>query len=157
MRMTREIIAGEAVLTLAMMLALPRLAVAQNADVPRAWMSVSSDSHPLRAALASPNVDLEPAQDPAPPQTRRRDPIWNGLLIGAGVGAVLGLIPDHYDDCEECHDTLYGSIAMGAGVGLLIDLLRDGQSSTPQKREGLRLNVAAAPKAVRISGKFIWR
>ena len=54
---------------------------------------------------------------------RRHDPLWNGILIGMGIGAVAGLIPDYYDDCEECHDSLYGSIAFGAGVGLLVDAL----------------------------------
>ena len=31
----------------------------------------------------------------------QRDSVLNGVLIGAGLGALLGLIPDHYDDCEE--------------------------------------------------------
>lgn len=59
---------------------------------------------------------------------RRHDPLWNGILIGMGIGAVAGLIPDYYDDCKECHDSLYGSIAFGAGVGLLVDaLVRSGR------------------------------
>ena len=54
---------------------------------------------------------------------RRNDRLWNGLLIGAAMGALGGLVPDYMDDCKECHDSLYGSIAAGAGAGLLIDAL----------------------------------
>ncbi len=54
---------------------------------------------------------------------RRRDSPWNGVLVGAGIGALGGLVPDHYDDCAECHDALYGSIVAGAGIGLLTDLV----------------------------------
>ena len=57
-------------------------------------------------------------------RVRRHDPLWDGVLIGAGTGALAGLIPDYYDDCAECHDALYGSIALGAGIGLLIDVFR---------------------------------
>ena len=70
---------------------------------------------------------------------RRRDRVWNGLLIGAAAGALGGLIPDHLDDCEECHDSLYGSIAVGASAGLIIDALIRAQtlvyraSGTPTK------------------------
>lgn len=73
---------------------------------------------PTRAGLAQ-----------APPGKRPTDSLWNGVLIGAGVGALVGLIPDHYDDCEECHDSLYASIAVGAGIGLVVDLVRRPASS----------------------------
>lgn len=56
-------------------------------------------------------------------RVRRQDPLWNGMLIGTGIGALGGLIPDYYDDCEECHDALYGSMALGAGIGLVVDVL----------------------------------
>lgn len=53
---------------------------------------------------------------------RRHDPLWNGVLVGTGIGTLAGLIPDYYDDCAECHDALYGSMALGAGIGLLVDV-----------------------------------
>jgi hypothetical protein len=65
-----------------------------------------------------------PASSVGEVRTRRQDAVWNGLIIGAAVGALAGLIPDYYDDCEECHDSLYLSFAVGAGVGVVIDLLR---------------------------------
>ncbi len=54
-------------------------------------------------------------------RVRRADPVWNGVVIGLATGALAGLVPDYYDDCAECHDSLYGSIAVGAGIGLLVD------------------------------------
>lgn len=50
------------------------------------------------------------------PAPTRRNSLLNGVLIGAGVGTLLGLIPDHDDDCEECHDSPYASIGVGARV-----------------------------------------
>jgi hypothetical protein len=81
------------------------------------------------------------------------------VLIGAGVGALLGLIPDHYDDCEECHDSLYASIAVGAGIGLLVDLLRsDSRPVVPlQSRDRLRVSIAGGRKAVSVRGVVRWR
>jgi hypothetical protein len=96
------------------------------------------------------------AQTSSPP-TRARDPVWNGLLIGAGVGALLGLIPDHYDDCEECHDSLYASIAVGAGIGLLIDLLRSGEPSlSPSSKDALQMGVTVSPRSLELAGRIGW-
>jgi len=71
--------------------------------------------------------------------------VIDGALIGAGVGALIGLIPDHYDDCEECHDSFYASIGVGAGVGLLVDVLRvtSTASSPSQPRTSLLLGVGS--------------
>ena len=93
------------------------------------------------------------------PAPARRDSVLNGVLIGAGVGALAGLIPDHYDDCEECHDSLYASIGVGAGVGLLVDALR--VKSTASSRSGpetsLVLGVGERSTRVRIGGIVRWR
>jgi len=98
-------------------------------------------------------------QSAAAQPARRRDSVLNGMLIGAGVGALAGLIPDYYDDCEECHDALYASIAVGAGVGLVIDLLRTSRPLSPQSqpRGGLRMGVAASQRAVGVRGVWRWR
>lgn len=83
------------------------------------------------------------AEGEPPPQAtvRRNDPLWNGLLIGAAAGALLGLIPDHYDDCEECHDSLYASVAVGAGVGLLIDALHRKTTPAPTRTPAVTFTV----------------
>ena len=101
---------------------------------------------------------LAGAQSTAPPR-QRRDSVLNGVLIGAGIGALLGLIPDYYDDCEECHDSLYASIAVGAGIGLVIDVLRSNRRppSPSQSDAGFRLGVAGGRRAMGIRGVLVWR
>ncbi len=74
----------------------------------------------LRAAISRAAVQASAPSIPA----RRHDSLLNGVLIGAAIGALAGLVPDYYDDCEECHDSLYIATAVGAGIGLLVDALR---------------------------------
>jgi len=95
-------------------------------------------------------------QAPAP---TRRDSVLNGVLIGAGVGALAGLIPDHYDDCEECHDSLYASIGVGAGIGLLVDALRVKSTASSQSgpQASLLLSVGSRSARVRVAGILRWR
>jgi hypothetical protein len=90
---------------------------------------------------------------------KRGDSVLNGVLIGAGVGALLGLIPDYYDDCEECHDSLWASIAVGAGIGLVVDLLRSdtGARSPSRPGNGFRLSIAGGNQAVAVRGVVRWR
>jgi ElaB/YqjD/DUF883 family membrane-anchored ribosome-binding protein len=90
--------------------------------------------------------------------TRRHDSLWNGVLIGAGIGGLLGLIPDYYDDCEECHDSLYASIAVGAGVGLLVDALRRERQTVYRSPAGgsLLLGLAAARNRVSFAATVRW-
>lgn len=80
------------------------------------------------------------------------------MLIGAGVGAALGLIPDYYDDCEECHDSLYVSVAVGAGIGLLVDALRrDRQPTNPSiSVVPVRVNVAVKRRGIGLRTMIRW-
>jgi hypothetical protein len=59
---------------------------------------------------------------------RRNDSLWNGVIIGGAVGAVLGWASLAANDCDfnECGEAgaVPGGIALGAGVGAGIDLLR---------------------------------
>ena len=112
----------------------------------RAVLAIRSGTYEEERMLAQ--TSLQP--------TRARDSVWNGLLIGAGVGALLGLIPDHYDDCEECHDSMYASIAVGAGIGVVIDLLRSGKPS-PSSKEPLRMGVTVSPRSLDLAGRIAWR
>jgi hypothetical protein len=81
------------------------------------------------------------------------------VLIGAGIGALLGLIPDYYDDCEHCHDSLYASIAVGAGIGLAVDLIRSDRRSVlpPRSDDRFRISLAGGRKAVGVRGIVRWR
>ncbi len=130
----------------------------------RTIVSIDDNSlDPVRPRVfTQPTLDtaeaLARAQSPAPSH-RQRDSVLNGVLIGAGVGALLGLIPDYYDDCEECHDSLYASIAVGAGVGLVVDLLRSGTRPAlrPQSDDRFQMNIAGGRRAVGVRGIFRWR
>ena len=126
------------------------------------WMLILSadaygqraDAGPSQLSSATAIGGRREAQAPA-----RRDSVLNGVLIGAGAGALAGLIPDHYDDCEECHDSLYASIGVGAGVGLLIDALRVKPTATPQSgpQTSLLLGVGSRSMRVRVAGVIRWR
>ena len=87
----------------------------------------------------------------------RRDSLLNGLLIGAAAGAALGLIPDYFDDCEECHDSLYASIAVGAGIGLLVDALRTNQRTRHPQIGRVPVDVAVRPRGVSIRTAIRWK
>ncbi|MPZ17666.1 MAG: hypothetical protein GEV06_07125 [Luteitalea sp.] len=75
-------------------------------------------------------VELPPARR-QPPQVRQRDSIWNGVLIGAGVGAAGGFlwaqnICDGNDSECSAIATPVGVLAgagIGTAVGAIVDLL----------------------------------
>jgi hypothetical protein len=108
----------------------------------------------LRAAEAAGRT-----QSAATQAKEERDSVLNGVLIGAGIGALLGLIPDHYDDCEECHDSLYASMAVGAGIGLVVDLLRQARKPTSPSpsADRFQLWVEGGQRAVVAGGVVRWR
>lgn len=60
------------------------------------------------------------AQDPAAPS---RDPLWNGMVLGASLGALLGaFVGTAAVDCQECAGynvtATFAAIGAGAGLGL---------------------------------------
>jgi hypothetical protein len=143
-----------------LVVAMSTVGLARQADAQLASADpVVFDATRVARLLERPAVGgLEPVQDSGTP-TRKRDSLWNGLAIGAGVGALVGLIPDYYDDCEECHDMLYVSIAAGAGIGLVVDLLRSGKqpASPSSSQSGFRMNMAVNRRVVGVTGRFVWR
>ena len=107
---------------------------------PRAPLSAASIARAVAGELAS-----EVAGSARPPQTAtptplspKRDSLWNGVLIGAGVGAAVGAISAASDDRGNDDDfgggcaTLAGPATgaglavgalIGAGIGALVDAL----------------------------------
>ena len=82
----------------------------------------------------------------------------DGLLIGAAGGALLGLIPDYYDDCEECHDTLFISVGIGAGLGVLIDALRTKSAAAPSRTAyAFRVDAAVGRRRAGLRATLRWR
>jgi hypothetical protein len=127
---------------------------------PRAIGHLASISDQARAAV---RAAVHEAQPSAAAQ-RRRDPLWNGAAIGAGVGLVIGLI-----GAERCGNdfgctgdtwqfVLLGAGA-GAGLGMGIDALLDRHravSSAGRSTARVRLAPALAgrTRGVRASVTF---
>jgi hypothetical protein len=66
-----------------------------------------------------------------PPQRGKRDSVWNGILIGAGVGAVGGYIWARHEcgnDGECAAITNPVGILAGAGIGAAIGAILDAFS-----------------------------
>ena len=119
--------------------------------------TVASPSNAKASTISVPTVA---ASQPIPASpSPKSDSVWNGVLIGAAIGGLLGLIPDHLDDCEECHDSLYGSIAVGAGIGLVVDLLRRPKPSPFPEATNDRvwLDLSLGRRAVGVRGRVVWR
>ena len=66
-------------------------------------------------------------------QASQRDSLWNGILIGAGIGAVAGMLVappafcgSHDSECATIVRVAIGlpAIAGGIGVGALVDGLQ---------------------------------
>jgi hypothetical protein len=66
-----------------------------------------------------------------PPQRGNRDSVWNGILIGAGIGAVGGYIWARHEcgnDGECAAITNPVGILAGAGIGAAIGAILDAFS-----------------------------
>jgi len=102
-----------------------------------------------RAVAASvSNVNLQSAQ------AGRGDPLWNGIAIGAGVGALVGMVlaPPAFcgrndGECAAIVRVAIGLPAIGAGIG--VGALVDGLMKTRSPAQPF----AGAPSA-RISLRF---
>lgn len=87
-------------------------------------------------ALAAPNVAHAQSND-----HDDHDRLWNGMLIGAGVGAAVGMLiaPPAFcggNDDAECAVIVratigLASIAGGIGIGALVDGLQSRDASLP--------------------------
>ncbi len=54
-------------------------------------------------------------------ETRRRDPPWEGMVIGALGNILLGWAAGGWQACTNTPECVAGGIAFGAGIGALID------------------------------------
>jgi len=88
----------------------------------------------LVISLAVPNLAIAQTN-----QNNDRDRLWNGMLIGAGIGAAVGMLIAPPAFCGGGHDTEcamivratfgLGSIAAGVGIGALVDGLQSHDAS----------------------------
>ena len=95
-----------------------------------------------------------------------RPPVRSEVEFGvAGAIAVAARYDDAtrscaqvpYDDCEECHDSLYASIAVGAGIGLLIDALRTNKRTVNPSVSGVPVHVTVGRRAVGVRRVIRWQ
>lgn len=78
-------------------------------------------------------------------QSPRKDPLWNGVVAGAAVGAVIGAFGGHLLlDCDGCSagfnvPLTFGVLGagVGAGIGAGIDAWRDSQTTAGGRFPGL--------------------
>jgi drug/metabolite transporter (DMT)-like permease len=100
-----------------------------------------------------------------------RDKLWNGMLIGAGIGAAVGMLIAPPAFCGGGHDTEcamivratigLGSIAGGIGIGALVDGLMSsdatvpfGNGRPPSPRRGLGATGRPRLSGVQMSVRF---
>jgi len=100
--------------------------------------AVAVDSRPNRASNAL-SAETQP----------RKDPLWNGMLIGAGLGAAVGSFAGSAAfECHECTGfnvpLTFGVIGAGAGaaIGAGLDALRHDRSRVPATTDKRRLTIA---------------
>jgi hypothetical protein len=107
------------------------------------------------------NKELIPVSRIQEVSRRHRDPLWNGLLVGAAVGMLLGAASKAANDCDpnECGEkyAVPGGLAFGAAVGIALDALWQQKQvlyRAPRARTRLDIHVLAG----RVTGaKVAWR
>lgn len=132
-------------------LAIPLALVPATAHAQRAPGAVDAnptpavrEGGPIRAAAAAfPPGSL--------PFSQRRDTLWNGIAIGAGLGALAGALGGATAiECSECAGfnvpLTFGVLgaAAGAGIGAAIDAWRHAPAA-PGATTARRLRVTVAP------------
>jgi hypothetical protein len=108
----------------------------------------------LVVTMALPNLALAQANPRA-----NGDTLWNGILIGAGIGAAVGMLIAPPAFCGGGHDTEcativratigLGSIAGGIGIGALVDGLTSRSASIPFRNHSPRPRVSGLQMSVR--------
>ena len=119
---------------------LPVAATAQSLPVER-----SVTLTPVAPVVSVDAPHLTGADNQPPALQRRKDSLWNGVIIGAGLGALVGtLVSFAVTDCSECAGfnvpLTFGVLGAGAGAGI-----GAGIDAWRQKRSPLTI----APKGTR--------
>src|SRR5262245_16850713 len=112
----------------------------------------------LPSLAAAQGPVLAAAANASPPGTSqpRPDSLWNGVLVGAGLGAVLGGFAGSAAlQCSECAGfnvpLTFGAIGAGAGaaIGAGLDALRHARTRVPgpgaSDRTGRRRTLSLSP------------
>jgi hypothetical protein len=118
-----------------MLALLPFAAHAQDAS-PKPIASLAEIS---RAAVVPPATKHTFTSTAAPQPARQKDSLLNGVLIGAGLGAIVGALGGTtMIGCDECAGfnvpLTFGVVgaAAGAGIGAGLDALRHARARMPR-------------------------
>jgi hypothetical protein len=131
---------------------------------PAAAQTAGIGASPVRSALAPiPFVDL-----PSPSPAGGSDPIWEGLLIGGGIGTVMGMVivPPWFCGHNDSECTAIVRVAVGLPIaaggfvaGALIDKYTQRGPFVWRSRSGRRVGrldprVGPTGAAVRVTVRF---
>jgi hypothetical protein len=126
--------------TLIVVAVLPAAAAAQTNEalVSKVQLTVRMDGR-----MGMPG---DPSSEGPGISTPRKDSLWNGIIIGAGLGALTGAVGSRaISDCSECSGfnvpLTFGVLGagIGAGLGAGLDALHT-QSATHFSRGRVRLS-----------------
>ena len=133
-------------LVIAMVLALVPATVRAQPTAAQSSVSLGELS---RKAIAVGSQTERAATALATETQPRKDPLWNGMLIGAGLGALIGaFVGDAAFECSECTGfnvpLTFGVIGAGAGavIGAGFDALRHDRTRVPTTTHHRRLTIA---------------
>ena len=125
-------------LVLAAILASPSLARGEVRPAPLTFANAAVEPSALGPASRPILLQRDPSND--------HDTLWNGVLIGAGVGAAVGMLiapqafcGGHDTECSTIVRVAIGlpAIAGGIGIGALVDVLMSRRNSPVS---GVQLN-----------------
>jgi hypothetical protein len=107
--------------TIAVTCVLAFLPVSASAQALRVERNVTLT--PTGPAVTVDAPHLTDSDNPPPARQHRKDSLWNGVLIGAGLGALVGaLAGSAVFDCSECSGfnvpLTFGVLGAGAGAGI---------------------------------------
>ena len=121
--------------------------------VPLAWSCAAAGAQtvaagtPLRPGPPPGGAFAASSADQVQAAPVRRDPLWNGAVLGAGLGAILGTFGGlTIIDCTECAGfnvpLTFGVLGAGAGagIGVAIDALHSKGAASPQRQPHVRVS-----------------
>ena len=121
--------------TVLVCLVSPAVAAANGEpDYRRIRSALEQPVRPARFAVSKASVSaIRPARSQAVIKGGRRDSVWDGLLIGAGIGAAGGYVWARHlcgSNDPECFAIaglvgVLGGVGIGATIGAIVDLLHN--------------------------------
>jgi hypothetical protein len=128
--------------------------------------TADTSAGPPTSAFAMPATVFTSSSASQASQPQRRDSLWNGMLIGAGLGAMAGAFTGfaQQNECVACsgfnEPLAYGALGagIGAGIGAGVDALFHKRASpagdSPHERRQLRLFPLVSKEVRGLAGRI---